>query len=1452
MSRKTGNTFFRLFTILPILVWGVFAHGQAPIANFTASSTSGCSPLKVTFTDKSTGNPTSRSWDFGNGQLSTLQNPTISYSQPGTYTVRLIVKNSAGIDDEIKTDYITVFQAPRASFTANLTTSCAPASIQFTDQSTAPSGNAITSWSWNFGDGTTSSQQNPSHIYTNTGYYTVSLQVISNTGCKNTRTISRYIRIVDGMDVDFSFSQPSTCQSPFMIKFQDQSSGPGILSYLWNFGNGSNSTLKNPITTYATAGTYPIHLTVQSDLGCKGSLTKDIVVAGKTTDFIFPATICIGQTINFQNTSSPAPVSSFWNFNDGTTSSQINPVKTFLIGGTYQVKLINNYGNCKDSITKNVTVISTPTVDFVTNDSTSCKSPFIVQFTDKSPGASTWFWDFGDGDTSSQQNPAHNYANPGFYDVTLSITLPGGCGNTITKTQYIKIQPTTISVLNSPIGGCIPFTYKPVPSIQSVDSIISYLWDFGDGTTSTQKNPTHIYNSVGNYNLQLAVTTKGGCIESISIPNGVTTGTKPTANFNFTPNNSCATTPVHFNDLSTTTPGANVHWLWNFGDGTTGTAQNPNHIFADTGTVTVKLTVFNNGCSDVTSQIISVLPPVARFGYKVDCANRLNVTFNDSSLVSASYGPITYQWDFGDGNNSALKNPTHSYSSLGTYIVTLTTANGVCSYITKKTLNLFDEPADFSISKNQVCKNEKFALSAINSNPSHIQNYTWIIGATTIMDTVRTTHTSIANYGTYSVTLVIKDINGCTNSKTVSNYITVKGPVSNFVPSRTGNCINKQINFNDLSTPASGTPITQWTWNFGDGTIQSFTSPPFSHDYTGTGNYSVSLTVKDNNNCTDKYSQANAVLITNPLAGFRADTFYCPQAPLQFVDTSIGLGLSYVWDFGDGSPISNLSNPIHSYSGGDSSYTVTLTIRDTVGCEDSTTKIRYINTRIPKAAFSITDSSGICLPLVTSFTFEGLDYKNFLWDFGDGTTTFAQNPSHFYNSFGTYTPKLYLFGPGNCVDSAEATVNVYDPSRSTQILVGPTTACNSLTINFDVTAVPGFKYNFYFGDGSIDSTQQPNLTHLYNAPGNYSAFLTYTDKTGCESTVTAGTFHVYGALPLFDKDRKEFCDSGQVSFKNYTLSNDPVTSTVWDFGDGSTSTSTEPSHFFASPGLYIVKLIVTTQNNCTSIYSDTIRVYRTPSISITGKDTVCINTKEGFSGIISIRDSTIQWQWAFGNGSSSQIQNPIVLYSSAGDYNIQLIGINKLGCADTASHLLTVVPLPTATPASNPITIISGGSAQLNMNYTGPIISYNWLPVQNLNCTTCPQPIANPQFTTDYHVEIQDRYGCVNSGNVTVKVVCNGQNFFIPNTFSPNGDGINDVFYLRGTGLFRVNSMMIFNRWGEIVFEKKNFSVNDPLAGWDGNYKGKKAKPDVYVYQIEIVCDNGEIIKYSGNIALIQ
>lgn len=156
------------------------------------------------------------------------------------------------------------------------------------------------------------------------------------------------------------------------------------------------------------------------------------------------------------------------------------------------------------------------------------------------------------------------------------------------------------------------------------------------------------------------------------------------------------------------------------------------------------------------------------------------------------------------------------------------------------------------------------------------------------------------------------------------------------------------------------------------------------------------------------------------------------------------------------------------------------------------------------------------------------------------------------------------------------------------------------------------------------------------------------------------------------------------------------------------------------------------------------------------------------------------------------------------------------------------------------------------MNYTGNITSYTWLPNYRLSCNDCAVPVANPQFTTTYTVALEDAYGCKNSGAVTVSVVCNNLNFFIPNTFSPNGDGQNEVFYPRGTGLFRIKSMTVFNRWGQIVFERKDMLPNDPAAGWTGTFKGQKASADVYIYIIEILCENNALIPVKGNVTLLR
>jgi gliding motility-associated-like protein len=1386
-----------------------------------------------------------------------VQNPVVTFSAPGTYSVKLVVRNASGIDQIERINYITVFPSPTVNFNADITLGCVPVRVRFTDLSTTPVG-TITSWEWDFGDGATSTQQNPTHSFTTTGFYTITLTVTSSSGCKRTVSRGRYIRVVDGVSTNFDFTLPRSCQSPFAVDFRNQSSGPGNVSFNWNFGNGQSSTQQHPTATYNNPGTYTVRLNALSDLGCSGSIEKTITITETSTDFTGPSTTCLGEPVSFQNVSSDVPTASFWNFGDGTSSAQVNPTKTFLTPGTFNVKLINFYNNCSDSVTKTVTVIDKPAVNFNVNDSSFCQAPFTVQFTDVTPGATSWQWDFGDGTSSSQQNPSHQYTTTGNFTVTLIAGTSAGCSDTLTKTEFIKIQEPTISI-NAPTGGCIPFQYIPEASIQTLDSISSYLWTFGDGTTSNQQSPPpHNYPTAGSFDISLTVTTDGGCTKTITVPNGVNTGTPPTVDFSFAPSDTCASELISFNGTATTTPGATVEWLWDFGDGTSSRNQSPSHMFEEIGNLNVTLTVSNNGCPGSVTKAINVRPPIANFTYTIRCSDRA-VTFTNTSLVDQTITPLTYLWEMGDPANTqfttAVPPGPFLYPGPGTYNVKLTVTNGNCSYTrTKAILIINDQLADFSIDKNPVCAGQFFNLSAININPAYISNYAWVIDTVSFPTSTQTLNHRINTQGSYDVSLTIRDINGCTNTKTVADYIKVDGPTADFTTATGGACLDKTVIFNDQSSSTNST-IVKWDWNFGDGTQQSFTAPPFTHTYSQVGRYTVSLRVTDAAGCSDIFTSANRMFITNTIAGFKADTFFCPGAPLQFVDTSSGTGLTYQWEFGDGGT-STLQHPQHSYPPADADYTVKLKIRDISGCEDSVIKVDYIKIRSPKAAFDIKDTTTICPPLRTTFTFQGSDYKSLLWDFGDGGSTTLLSPGHFYSDYGRFIPKLYLTGPGGCIDSAEASVSIYDPLSASQINYTPIPprACNSLNVDFTLEVPPAFKFALFFGDGSVDSSQRTTLSHFYSRPSfNTPRLVIYDTISGCEVSISGRPrIEVLGAIPLFGKDKKEFCDQGVVTFKNFTTKNEPIVSTVWDFGDGNTSNAENPSHNFTQPGLYAVKLEVTTESNCTRSFIDTVLVYRTPAPSIISRDTICVNTSEPFEGRLATADTLTNWQWSFAGGQTSTQQNTNATFTTAGDYTIRLTTSNKINCSASTTKDIHVVPLPTATPVQDPITIPVGSGTDLVMNYTGNISSYNWLPVTRLSCTTCPSPFANPQYTTKYTVEIEDRYGCRNAGDITVIVVCGKENVFIPNTFSPNGDGRNEMFYPKGTGLYRIKSMRVFNRWGEIVFEKTEFTANDPSQGWNGTFKGRAASPDTYIYTMEILCENNTIIPVKGNVTLLR
>ncbi|MGC4102669.1 PKD domain-containing protein [Ferruginibacter sp.] len=1439
--------YIKIPLILTLLVLSSsFAFAQ-PAADFSASPLSGCTPLAVTFTDRSSGGPTSWQWDLGNGTQSTQQNPTTTYFNSGLYTITLTVTNAAGSNTITRNQYIKVDDKPVVDFSALNTSGCFPLRTSFTDLSSGGSA-ALSTWEWDFGDGGLSTAQNPFHNYTVAGNYTVTLKVTNAGGCSKVVTKPNFIQVSPGVTVDFSHSAPQLCKPPETISFTNLSTGPGTLTYQWDFGDGGTSFNANPVYTYTAGGTYTVTLITQSSSGCVDTITKinTVAIRDVVSDFTGPATVCQDAPASFTNTSVPVSAGSLWDFGDGTFSTAVNPTKSYTAPGVYNVKLKNNYGTCADSVTKQITVLNLPTPDFSAPDVTDCKVPFTVNFTDLSTGAVSWAWNFGDGGTSALQNPSYTYTALGNYSVTLFVTGANGCGNTIIKPQYVRVQHPVVNINGLPLEGCVPFTISPTPNVTTVDGIASYLWDFGDGGTSTAANPSHTYGVQGTYTVKLYITTNDGCIDSAVYLNAVKAGNKSLANFSAAPLAQCVGQPVQFTDLTVPSD----RWSWDFGDGIgTSTAENPSYTYQDTGKFNIRLIAWNNGCPDtmIKTNFITALPPVARFTSIFNCNNKLMVAFNDQSVL-----PQTWAWDFGDGFTSTLQNPTHTYAAYGSYNVSLTVTNGGCSNTKVNNIVLFTETANFSVTDDTICKGQTAQFQVVGVNQGNIATYYWDYGdGNAGFAGPVTTHIYNAP-GLYTVTLTMVDTRGCVYSVAKPNIIRIWGPSANFSQVAGPRCRPATVTFNDLSTTDGVHPLTSWSWTFGDGLSQTFNNPPFTHVYDTGGLFYPVLTVTDTYGCSNTSTVQVTVAMSDPKAKFFSpDTLTCVGKNVVFTNTSTTpLGaLTYLWDFGDGTT-STAVNPVKAYAL-DGDYTVTLTATDGA-CSNTTIKTAYVKVHTAKAAFSVNDSISSCSPFEVIFTNTSLYATSAKWFFGDATNSTLAKPTHYYSIPGTYIAKLAVAGPGGCVDTAYKTIILYDSTAS--LTYTPLAGCSPLPVSFHVTTPGPVTYLWDLNDGNTLTTTDSNLVYNYLLPGKFLPKVILEDQTGCRIPVVGvDTIYVTKSYVNFAADDSLLCDKGLVNFSDSTVSNGIITNYDWSFGDGGTSTLQNPSHNYSGAGFYTVRLIVTTANGCTDtlIKPNYIKIVTSPVADIGGNVPICMQSKLTFKGLLQPDTSAVKWYWDFGNGKTSITQNPLPQrYDTAGNYPLRLIVTNSSGCADTVDRTVIVYPLPLIN--AGPDKVIGVGSSIAIVPTGSPVVDYLWSPATELTCTNCYSTVASPKNTTTYTIKVTDANGCINKDEITIIVVCNDKNVFIPNTFSPNGDGVNDRFYPRGTGLFSIQSMRIFNRWGEMVFQKAKLFPNDPTLGWDGRYNGQLQNADVYTYIIEIVCENSEILTYKGNITLIQ
>ncbi|MBN4062323.1 PKD domain-containing protein [Bacteroidales bacterium AH-315-I05] len=575
---------------------------------------------------------------------------------------------------------------PMSSFQSG--SACLGTPVTFTDNSTS-SQSSINSWFWDFGDGNMATTQNPTHLFSASGTYSVTLAVTTINGCAD--TVSQIVEVHPFPIAGFSTTD--VCFGETVIYTNNTTISAGNYNSSWDFGDGTSSSLAGPAHLYNTPGTYAATLIVTSDSGCVDTASAVVNVFDSPVSDFNVADDCIGVTALFSDNSTVGGISSItqweWGFGDGTFASVQNPNHDYTNAGTYDVSLIvTSDKGCTDTMTLSTTRFSLPIADF---------SPTAVcwldttQFTDLSTVTNgtigTWVWNFSDGSPlNNLQNPGHVYP-PGSYDVELIVISNNGCIGSVNKTVEVYPLPIAAFTFDTVCVNAFPTSFTDLSSISS-GSTASWDWLFDNGFPTSLQNPSHNFAAAGTFVAQLIVTSDKGCIDTIE--HFILVNDIPAVDFIADSFVGCSPVCVNFFDVGSSVNNVITSWQWDFGNGESSVLQHPSACFIPEGIYDIELSVISDkGCENtlVITQMISVWAnPQAGFNYTPDEITILNpeVNFSDASLDASSW-----QWDFGDGNTDVGSDPTHIYTDTGIYIVQQVVFNNYgCSDTISTTVNV--------------------------------------------------------------------------------------------------------------------------------------------------------------------------------------------------------------------------------------------------------------------------------------------------------------------------------------------------------------------------------------------------------------------------------------------------------------------------------------------------------------------------------------------------------------------------------------------------------------------------------------------------------------------------------------------------------------------------------------------------------------------------------------------
>ncbi|MDP3557318.1 MAG: PKD domain-containing protein [Bacteroidota bacterium] len=1425
----------------------VVVYGK-PTANFTYTVPSiRCKPLNVPFTSTSTGPAAiaSYTWNFGDGGQGSGPNPIWTYVLQGGFFVTLLVTDVNGCTSALSNQQgpINVSTPPTVVISSNplaLSSCTAPFSPAFSGSncvSGSPIAGPLASYSWNFGNSQTSTQQTPGIVTYNTpGVYNVTLTVTDNNNCS-----ASAMTPVSVSQPTLSTTIPATVclNTPFVVGFQTNQPFT-----IWNFGVSSPTALTNgpgPTTSsiypgYTSPGTYTINISAGS-FPCTAVQTKTIFVEQVVANFTHtpPSYTCSPTfTAAYINQSSSNAVSYTWtatNYNGNTvsTSTLTNPTFTLVQGSLNPYTIYNTFSSL----------------------------------------------------------------------VTLVAKSANGCISTFTTHIYDSIRRPTAWFNKDKKEGCAPLVVKFRDSSftnTSIYPITSYTWNNGGSPPvlitgnipPPMVNPTFTYSSPGTYTPYLIIQTATGCIDT-SFVDTVTVVNPPIFNFAVTPSVVCWNQPVTVSITPTSTNPVQ-HWHVNSDNGFFSHCinnPNPSWNFTHVGIHTFTVEGYSHSCKGTatTTQSVVVKGPIAQSRYETNCTEgtRKTVKFfshlQDVANATLNFGDNSSVAIIGVPTGVATHSASHTYSASGNYTAILTATNGAtgCSpYTYTMLVTVRDIQANFTL-PSVGCANIPQTFNGSTSVDVNIgcrRGYTWYFDNFPPRDTT----SAIINYtfattGTHTVMLMVKDDNSCIDTTKHTFRISNANPTFTFNANPI--CLSTGTVQMLNTTSQSPDAVNNFYWDFGDAsslTTTTLTSPIHTY-FSATSpsqNYSVLLVGTNSQGCID--SIRHTITVVNPVATLLPSQFLLciPSSTANLATNTVTFTApsaytSYTFNYGDGSPAytttSNVSPP-HTYTAA-GSYTAVLTV-NLGGCKN-TGSVVISAQNYPTPNFTLNTGNVICRDSQVEFTNTSTVSSAYTlnWNLSTGGPILPlESVVWTYSASGIAIITLTVSTtPNQCAAVISKTLSILGAVANLNLDKQIVCLGNSIKFSIKNDSSKVYMWSFDYGDGSTgtftaNASPTQTVNHIYNyfPPPNGNTFVSFSyypssDLLKCPRTFTI-PIQIIKIVADFDRNSEiskidsVHCVNVIDQFSNQSPGSSGFNFN-WGFGNGNTSTAQNPSYTYPNAGVYQVTLTITDPvNNCMGFAIKNMTINPLPSVVAFAKDT-CQNAPFILNSTPTSGTAPFTYTWTPPSG----IVNPnnassIATASNSTNYTLTISDANN--CKNTTTKNVNIqLPPPSFVWDT---TVVIGSIVPLNNN-SGSNFTYTWSPITNLSCTYCPNPISTTTANITYSVTIADNMGCFQIVNTHTVIVELKGSVDVPTAFTPNGDGTNDVIYVDGWGIKKLNYFRIFNRWGQLLFES-----NDIKMGWDGMFNGVPQNLETYVYQVsaELYVGDGKPFLKTGTFKLIR